>query len=223
MPSCHCGIRTPPWACRLPSTGSRATFSLPSLVGYLVPLRLAFTAQVLTTLVVAGSGAFVLGRLMRLSVLAATFAGTVFELSGAFVFWLGWPIGSVLSWAGWLFAAVLLITRGNRRVPSVAFFAVALAFAVYGGTTRRPHPAHRVRVHLRRHSPGPEGSEAGGLGPDSEASLRPGRRRCRRPGLGRPPRLARLSGRRSGHPNVRRFDIRPPGGLAIPGLGPSCL
>ena len=57
-----------------------ATFSLPSLVGYLVPLRLAFTAQVLTTLVVAGSGAFVLGRLMRMSVLAATFAGTVFEL-----------------------------------------------------------------------------------------------------------------------------------------------
>ena len=110
-----------------------ATFSLPSLAGYLVPLRLAFTAQVLTTLVVAGSGAFVLGRLMRMSVLAATFAGTVFELSGAFVFWLGWPIGSVLSWGGWLFAAVLLIIRGNRRVPSVAFFAVALAFAVYGG------------------------------------------------------------------------------------------
>ncbi len=110
-----------------------ATFSLPALVGYLVPLRLAFTAQVLTTLIVAGSGAYVLGRLMRLSVLAATFAGTVFELSGAFVFWLGWPIGSVLSWAGWLFAAVLLITRGTRRVPSIVLFSVALAFAVYGG------------------------------------------------------------------------------------------
>ena len=110
-----------------------ATFSLPSLVGYLAPLRLAFTAQVLTTLVVAGSGGFVLGRLLRMSVLAATFAGTVFELSGAFMFWLGWPIGSVLSWAGWLFAAVLLIMRGNHRVRSITFFAVALAFAVYGG------------------------------------------------------------------------------------------
>ena len=110
-----------------------ATFSLPALIGYAVPLHLAFTVQVLTTLIVAGTGAYVLGRVMHMGVLACAFAGTAFELSGAFMFWLGWPIGSVLSWSGWLFAAVLLIMRGGHRVRHVGLFALALAFAVYAG------------------------------------------------------------------------------------------
>jgi len=110
-----------------------ATFSLPSLVGYLMPLRLAFTAQVLVTLVVAGTGAYALARVLKLDVLAAAFAGTVFELSGAFVFWLGWPIGSVLSWTGWLFVAVLLVLRGGRRVRHVTLLAVVMAAAIYAG------------------------------------------------------------------------------------------
>lgn len=110
-----------------------AVFSLPALVGYLVPLRLAFTAQVFVTLVVAGSGAYVLAWIMKMDVLACTLAGTVFELSGAFMFWLGWPIGSVLSWSGWLFAAVLLILREGHRARDITVFAIALAFAVYAG------------------------------------------------------------------------------------------
>ena len=110
-----------------------AVFSLPALVGYLVPLRLAFTAEVFVTLVVAGSGAYVLAWIMKMDVLACTLAGTVFELSGAFMFWLGWPIGSVLSWSGWLFAAVLLILREGHRARDITVFAIALAFAVYAG------------------------------------------------------------------------------------------
>ncbi len=110
-----------------------ATFSVPMLIAYLVPLRFAFTAQVLVTLVVAGTGAYVVARIVKMDVLACALAGTVFELSGAFVFWLGWPIGSVLSWSGWLFAAVLLILRGRSRWRNIVFFAVALACAVYAG------------------------------------------------------------------------------------------
>ena len=110
-----------------------ATFSVPAIVGYLVPLRLAFTFQVLTTLVVAGSGGYVLGRVLKLGALPSALIGTAFELSGAFMFWLGWPIGSVLSWTGWLFAGVLLVMRGTNRARTVAFFALILACAIYAG------------------------------------------------------------------------------------------
>ena len=110
-----------------------AAFSVPSLLGYLAPLRLAYTVQVLTTLVIAGTGVFVLGRVMRLGVPACVMAGTVYELSGPFFGWLGWPVASVMAWAGWLFAATILIARGRRRARAVALFAVALALAVYAG------------------------------------------------------------------------------------------
>jgi len=110
-----------------------AVFSLPNLVGYLFPLRLMYTVQVLMTLCLAGTGAYVLGRVLRLSVLACALAGTVFELSGPFFVWLGWPIASVVAWTGWLFAAVILIIRGRHRIRDVAFFAVAFAFAVFAG------------------------------------------------------------------------------------------
>jgi hypothetical protein len=110
-----------------------ATFGLPALVGYLFPLHLAYTAQVLTTLVVAGSGAYVLTRILRCGVVAAAFAGTVFELSGAFMIYLGWPIASVFAWAGWLLAAAILLIRGERRARYAALFAVSLALAIYAG------------------------------------------------------------------------------------------
>ncbi len=110
-----------------------AAFSVPALLGYLAPLRLAFTVQVLTTLVIAGTGVYVLGRVMRLGVLGCVMAATVFELSGEFIGWLGWPVASVLSWIGWVFAAAILVMRGHRRVRAVAFFAVVLALAIYAG------------------------------------------------------------------------------------------
>ena len=110
-----------------------AVFSLPNLIGYLFPVRLMYTVQVMATLFIAGTGAYVLGRVLRLSVVACALAGTVFELSGPFFVWLGWPIASVLSWTGWLFAAVVLIVRGRHKIRDVAFFSVAFAFAVYAG------------------------------------------------------------------------------------------
>jgi hypothetical protein len=110
-----------------------ATFSLPVVVGYLFPLQLAYTVQIVVTLVVAGTGAYVLCRIMRVGVLGAVMAATVFELSGSFIGWLGWPMASVLSWAGWLFAAAVLVVRGERRARAIAFFAVVVALAVYAG------------------------------------------------------------------------------------------
>jgi hypothetical protein len=110
-----------------------APFGLPALVGYLVPVQYAYTVGILVTLVVAGTGVYVLGRLLHLGVVGCAMAATVFELSGPFVGWLGWPHAAVFSWAGWLFVAALLIVRGRRRVQSVAFFAVVAALAFYAG------------------------------------------------------------------------------------------
>ncbi len=110
-----------------------APFSLSMLVAYLFPLRLAYTMQWFVTLLVAGTGAYVLGRVLKLGVMGAAFMATVYELSGPFIAWLGWPVESVMSWTGWLFAAVLLILRGGRRVRHIAFFAVCLMFALFAG------------------------------------------------------------------------------------------
>ena len=110
-----------------------ATFSLPALVGYLVPVRLDYTVQVLLTLLIGGTGTYVLGRVMRMGVLGATMAATTFELSGSFMAVLGWPIASVMSWAGWLFALLILVVRGRHRRRDVVLFAVALAMSIYAG------------------------------------------------------------------------------------------
>ena len=110
-----------------------ATFGLPTLLGYLAPLRLAYTVQIVVTLILAGSGTYVLGRVLGLGVTASVMAGVVYELSGTFMGFLGWPIAGVLAWAGWLFAAAMLIVRGERRVRAVAFFALSVAGAVYAG------------------------------------------------------------------------------------------
>lgn len=110
-----------------------ASFSIPSLLGYLVPLRYAYTTGIVATLVIAGSGAYVLARLLRLGFLGSVMVATVFELSGPVVVWLGYPQGEVLAWGGWLFAAGILVIRGRRRAASVTLLAVVLACAIYSG------------------------------------------------------------------------------------------
>ena len=110
-----------------------AAFSVPSLVGYLVPLHLAFTVQVVLTLVIAGTGTYALCRVLKLGTLACVFAGTVFELSGPMVGWLGWPHAAVLSWSGWLFAAALCVVRGERRLRHITLLALVIAAMVYAG------------------------------------------------------------------------------------------
>jgi hypothetical protein len=110
-----------------------AAFSVPTLIGYLFPLRLAFTVQVVLTLVIAGTGVYVLGRVLRLATVACVLAATVFELSGPMLGWLGWPHAAVLSWSGWLFAGALLVVRGTHRLRSVTLFALVIAAMVYAG------------------------------------------------------------------------------------------
>ena len=108
-------------------------FSLPAGVGYLLPLRYNYTAQVFITIIVAGTGAYVLCRVIRLSVVACVFGAVVVELGGSFMRWLGWPVASVMSWTGWALAATILVVRGDRRVRSITLLGVALALAVYAG------------------------------------------------------------------------------------------
>jgi hypothetical protein len=110
-----------------------AAFSVPSLIGYLFPIRLAFTVQVILTLVIAGTGMYALGRVLRLGTLACVFAGTVFELSGPMLGWLGWPHAAVLSWSGWLFAAALLVVRSKHGIRPIAFLALVIAATIYAG------------------------------------------------------------------------------------------
>jgi hypothetical protein len=108
-------------------------FGIPSLIGYIFPMRFAYTAAVATTLIIAGTGGYVLGRVLRLGFLGAVMVATVFELSGPLIAWLGYSGAQAMSWGGWLFAAGILVVRGNRRVPAIALFAVALACGVYAG------------------------------------------------------------------------------------------
>jgi len=110
-----------------------ATFSVSSLIGYLVPLRFAYTVQVLVTLVVAGTGGYFLGRVLRLGVIPSALIGTVFELSGPLFLWLGWPHATVASWGGWLFAAAILVVRGQHRAGNIFFLAIVWACAIYAG------------------------------------------------------------------------------------------
>jgi hypothetical protein len=110
-----------------------APFSLPMLVAYVAPIRFAYTVVIIVKILIAGTGAFVLGRVIGLGTLAAVFAGTIFELSGSFGGWLGWPMAGVMCWLGWVLAATLLVLRGRHRLASMSLLAVTLAFAVYGG------------------------------------------------------------------------------------------
>ena len=110
-----------------------APFGVPNLLSYLVPLRYAYTVAAVATLMISGAGAYLLGRVLKLGVLASVMAGTVYELSGPISGWLGFPLATVMSWAGWLFALALLIIAGRRRVRDIAIFALVFACAVYGG------------------------------------------------------------------------------------------
>ncbi|HUZ20108.1 MAG TPA: YfhO family protein [Acidimicrobiales bacterium] len=108
-------------------------FALPTLVGYLFPLSLSFIVTVAMKLLIAGTGTYVLCRLLRTGPLAAAFGGTTAMLSGAFAGWLGWAVSGPLAWAGWIAAGVVCCYRSRGRARDVALLAVAVAFALYGG------------------------------------------------------------------------------------------
>jgi hypothetical protein len=110
-----------------------APFSLSSLVGYLVPVRDALTTGVVVDVIVAGTGGYVLGRVLGMSKVASASVGIVFELSGPFVAWFGYPFPSVIGWSGWIFALGILILRQRHRAGLIVALAVAVAFSLYGG------------------------------------------------------------------------------------------
>jgi hypothetical protein len=110
-----------------------APFGLPALIGYLVPLRFAYTTGVLVTVAVTGTGAYVFGRVLRLGVVASAFIGTVFVLGGPVMSLVGWSSTSVSSWTGWLFAAAVVVVRGKRRALSIGGLALVLALSIYAG------------------------------------------------------------------------------------------
>ncbi len=110
-----------------------APLSLPVLIGYLFPVRLAYTAQVVVTMVIAGTGVYVLGKVLRLGTLGCMTAAIVFELSGAFMGNIGWPLSSVWSWGGWVFAAMVLVLRGEKRAQAMVLLGIVIAFAFYAG------------------------------------------------------------------------------------------
>jgi hypothetical protein len=110
-----------------------AAFGVPSLVGYLFPVRYAYTVGIIATLLIAGTGAYVLGRVLRLGFLGAIAVATVFELSGPLIAWLGYPQAQAMSWGGWLFAAAILVVRSERRVASVTLLAIIIACTIFAG------------------------------------------------------------------------------------------
>lgn len=110
-----------------------ASFSLPTLISYLFPLSWAYTVTIVVKMLIAGTGALFFGRVMGLRVGPATFGATVFELSGSFTAWLGWPESGVFCWLGWVLGAALLNVRGRHGVRDVGLLAAFLALSAFGG------------------------------------------------------------------------------------------
>ena len=107
--------------------------SLPSLIGYLAPLRYAYDVNVAVTVLISGIGAYLLARTLGIGILGSTYAATVFELSGTMIGWLGFPLAAVMAWFPWIMLFTVLIHRGRHRVRYIALLALALMFAIFGG------------------------------------------------------------------------------------------
>ena len=110
-----------------------APFSLTTAVSYLFPLALAYTVTVVAKLVIAGVGVMFLLRTLGVGVIPATVAGTVFELSGAYTAWSGWPHDGVYCWLGWTLGAITLLAARRRVRLATALLAVSVALGVLGG------------------------------------------------------------------------------------------
>lgn len=110
-----------------------AVFSLPMALTYLFPVHLAYTVLIMAKLLIAGTGAYFLCRVLGVRPLGAAFGGTVFELSGPMLHYSGWAMTGVTCWSGWIVATVLLVVRAEHRLRDCTLLAVFLALAVYGG------------------------------------------------------------------------------------------
>ena len=110
-----------------------AVLSLPDLTSYLVPLRFAFLVVVAMKLLIAGTGAYTLCRVLGLRPFASVLGGVTFMLSGAFSSWLVWPLSGVVAWLGWIAALAILAYRWKKKRSYVVLLALSVAFCVYGG------------------------------------------------------------------------------------------
>jgi hypothetical protein len=110
-----------------------APFSLTVALSYAFPLGLAHTATVAARLAIAGSGAYVLGRMLRLGILPSVLGATIFELSGAFTIWVGTYEAGCYCFLGWILAASVGLLRARRRAAPAALLALCLALAFAAG------------------------------------------------------------------------------------------
>jgi hypothetical protein len=110
-----------------------AVLSLPDLVSYLFPLRFAFLVVVAMKLLIAGTGAYALCRVLGLRPFASAFGGIVFMLSGALSAWLAWPLSGVVAWLGWIMALAILAYRWKGKRSYVILLALSVAFCVFAG------------------------------------------------------------------------------------------
>ena len=110
-----------------------APFGLANAVGYAFPLALAHSATIATELVVAGTGTYVLCRMLALDVLRSVMGATIFELCGAFTIWLGVYEAGVCMLLPWALAASVAIIRRRRKAVPAVLLALVLAFAFAAG------------------------------------------------------------------------------------------
>ncbi|MCL5048553.1 MAG: YfhO family protein [Firmicutes bacterium] len=110
-----------------------SVLSLPDLISYLFPLKMAFLIAVMVKVILAGTGVYVLCRALSLSEIPSLFAGITYMLSGPFINWLTWPLSDVYCLLGWIAAFIVLIYRFPQRNSYVMGLALAIAWSVYGG------------------------------------------------------------------------------------------
>ncbi len=110
-----------------------AVLSLPHLIAYLFPLKNAYLASVFTTMLIAGTGAYVAARVMGAPAPIGIAGAIAFELSGSLGNWAGWPQGEVNAWLGWVMALVILLHRSDRPNRLIVALGIVIAFAVYAG------------------------------------------------------------------------------------------
>lgn len=110
-----------------------SVLSLPDLISYLFPLRMAFLVAVMVKVILAGTGVYLLCRALSLSEIPSLFAGITYMASGPFINWLTWPLSDVYCLLGWIAAFIVLIYNFPKRNSYVMGLALSIAFSVYGG------------------------------------------------------------------------------------------
>jgi hypothetical protein len=103
--------------------GQSAPLSPLHLLFVLLPLQLGFFVVPWCRIVLAACGVYALARELDLAPSAASVAALIFPLSGMFVSFLLFPMGSALALVPWVFWAVERIASGRGSWPALGFIA----------------------------------------------------------------------------------------------------